>query len=31
MDDLQRDVVTYAIWVFDTASALKSPKPQLVA
>ena len=29
--DLQRDVVTYEMWVFDTASALKSPKPQLVA
>src|SRR6266700_2445922 len=30
-DDLKRNIVTYALWVFTTASALKSPKPQLVA
>jgi dipeptidyl aminopeptidase/acylaminoacyl peptidase len=29
--DLKRDVVAYSIWVFDTATAVKSPKPQLVA
>ena len=30
-DDLKRDVVTYSIWVFNTASVLKSPQAQLVA
>ena len=29
--DLKKDVIAYSIWVYDTASALKSPKPRLVA
>jgi Tol biopolymer transport system component len=29
--DLKRDVIAYSIWAFDTATAVKSPKAQLVA
>lgn len=29
--DLKKDVVIYSVWLYDTASALSSPKPRLIA